>query len=180
FDEGRGARNRSAGLHAGVDCHHPPLEKALPTLNAGRHDRPYQLRSGRVMHAFRLTGQSLLRAERNSNKCNWSTARKKIGPVNRPCDRPIDVISIASLMILATSRLADQRMKTNRAADEPGRCPAGLASGIVNKFGANPHAVTKLNSALRENSEKPPIGGDLSVLPFLGFPAAKSRLEGTN
>src|SRR5881396_1720482 len=92
----------------------------------------------------RLTGQSLLRAERNSNQYNWSTARKKIGPVNRPCDRPIDVISIASLMILATSRLADQRMKTNRAADEPGRCPAGLGSGIVNKFGANPHAVTKL------------------------------------
>src|SRR5216684_2025103 len=57
----------------------------------------------------RLTGQSLLRAERNSNKCNWSTARKKIGPVNRPCDRPIDVFSIASLMFWVTSRLADQR-----------------------------------------------------------------------
>src|SRR6266704_6658949 len=59
--------------------------------------------------SFRLTGQSLLRAERNSNKCNWSTARKKIGPVNRPCDRPIDVFSIASLMFWVTSRLADQR-----------------------------------------------------------------------
>jgi hypothetical protein len=31
---------------------------------------------------------SLLRAERNSNKCHWSTARKKNGPVNHPCDRP--------------------------------------------------------------------------------------------
>src|SRR5437870_1603971 len=61
----------------------------------------------------RLTGQSLLRAERNSNKCNWSTARKKIGPVNRPCDRPIDVFSIASLMFWVTSRLADQRKKTH-------------------------------------------------------------------
>jgi hypothetical protein len=61
-----------------------------------------------------LTGQSLLRAERNSNECNWSTARKKIGPVNRPCDRPIDVISIASLIFLVTSRLADQRTKTHR------------------------------------------------------------------
>ena len=47
--------------------------------------------------------------ERKSNECNWSTARKKIGPVNRPCDRPIDVISIASLVFLVTSRLADQR-----------------------------------------------------------------------
>ena len=37
------------------------------------------------------------RAERNPNKYNWSTARKKIGPVNHPCDRLIDVISIASL-----------------------------------------------------------------------------------
>src|SRR6266536_4435070 len=59
----------------------------------------------------RLTGQSLLRAEQNSNECNWSTARKKIGPVNRPYDRPIGVISIASLMFLVTSRLADQRTK---------------------------------------------------------------------
>src|SRR6516164_7180803 len=46
------------------------------------------------MKRRRLTGQSLLRVEWNSNRCNWSTARKKIGPVNRPCDRPIDVISI--------------------------------------------------------------------------------------
>src|SRR5712671_5448172 len=61
------------------------------------------------MQASRLTGQSLLRAEWNSNECNWSTARKKIGPVNRPCDRPIDVFSIASLMFWVTSRLADQR-----------------------------------------------------------------------
>src|ERR1700737_5016129 len=63
------------------------------------------------VHFGLLTGQSLLRADRNSNECNWSTARKKIGPVNRPCDRPIDVISIASLMFLVTSRLADQRRK---------------------------------------------------------------------
>jgi hypothetical protein len=70
--------------------------------------------------SFRLTGQSLLRAEWNSNRCNWSTARKKIGPVNRPCDRPIDVISIASLIILVTSRLAGQRMRTpnSEGADE--------------------------------------------------------------
>src|SRR5260370_42000947 len=67
------------------------------------------------MQASRLTGQSLLRAEWNSNECNWSTARKKIGPVNRPCDRPIDVISIASLIFLVTSRLADQRMKAHPA-----------------------------------------------------------------
>src|SRR5437016_8874759 len=67
----------------------------------------------RPTQAYRLTGQSLLRAERNSNKCNWSTARKKIGPVNRPCDRPIDVFSIASLMFWVTSRLADQRKKTH-------------------------------------------------------------------
>src|SRR5215813_4053074 len=60
----------------------------------------------------RLTGQSLLRAEANPNECNRSTARKKIGPVNQPCDRPIDVISIASLMFLVTSGLADQRTKT--------------------------------------------------------------------
>src|SRR5215831_3338889 len=60
---------------------------------------------------YRLTGQSLLRAERNLNECNWSRARKKIGPVNQPCDRPIDVISIASLIFLVTSRLADQRNK---------------------------------------------------------------------
>src|SRR5215831_16771821 len=32
---------------------------------------------------------------------------KKIGPVNRPCDRLIDVITIASLFFLVTSRLAD-------------------------------------------------------------------------
>src|SRR5260370_34486979 len=68
------------------------------------------------MQASRLTGQSLLRAEWNSNECNWSTARKKIGPVNRPCDRPIDVISIASLMFLVTSRLADQRTKAHYAS----------------------------------------------------------------
>src|SRR5438034_377426 len=65
-----------------------------------------------ISASCRLTGQSLLRAERNSNECNWSTARKKIGPVNRPCDRPIDVISIASLIFLVTSRLADQRQIT--------------------------------------------------------------------
>ena len=65
------------------------------------------------MQVCRLTGQSLLRAERNFNKCNWSTARKKIGPVNRPCDQPIDVFSIASLMFWVTSRLADQRKKSH-------------------------------------------------------------------
>ena len=32
--------------------------------------------------------QSLLRAQWNSNRCNRSTARKKIGPVNCPSDRP--------------------------------------------------------------------------------------------
>jgi hypothetical protein len=58
-----------------------------------------------------LTGQSLLRAQWNSNRCNCSTARKKIGPVNRPCDRPIDVISIASLIILVASRLAGQQLE---------------------------------------------------------------------
>ena len=67
----------------------------------------------------------------NSNKCNWSTARKKIGPVNRPCDRPIDVISIASLIFLVTSRLADQRQKTHprkpcaRPTANPVRAPRG-------------------------------------------------------
>ena len=74
----------------------------------GRHKLP----PVRATHGCRLTGQSLVRAERNSNERNWSTARKKIGPVNRPCDRPIDVISIASLIFLVTSRLADQRKKT--------------------------------------------------------------------
>jgi hypothetical protein len=34
---------------------------------------------------------------RNPNQCNWSAARKKIGPVNHPRDRLIDVISIALL-----------------------------------------------------------------------------------
>jgi hypothetical protein len=53
-----------------------------------------------ILENPRLTGQSLLSAERNPNKCNWSTARKKIGPVNHPCDRLIDVISIASLFFL--------------------------------------------------------------------------------
>src|SRR6266478_3155221 len=71
----------------------------------------YKESTVRRMPLIGLTGQSLLRAERNSNKCNWSTARKKIGPVNRPCDRPIDVFSIASLMFWVTSRLADQRKK---------------------------------------------------------------------
>src|ERR1017187_1567469 len=31
------------------------------------------------------------------------------------------------------------------------------------------HPAGLIFSALRENSEKPPIGGDLSVCPFLGF-----------
>lgn len=35
-------------------------------------------------------------------------------------------------------------------------------------------------SALRENSEKPPIGGHLSVLPFLGFPVTEVTRWGTN
>src|SRR5712691_4667324 len=59
-----------------------------------------------------------------------STARKKIGPVNRPCDRPIDVFSIASLMFWVTSRLADQRKKAHAlAADgiDVGRADVGTA-----------------------------------------------------
>jgi hypothetical protein len=40
---------------------------------------------------------------------------KKIGPVNRPCDRPIDLISIASLIILVTSRLAGQQLGASLA-----------------------------------------------------------------
>ena len=35
-------------------------------------------------------------------------------------------------------------------------------------------------SPLRENSEKPTIGGHLSVLPLVGFPATESRALGTN
>ena len=80
------------------------------------------------VESCRLTGQSLLRAERNSNKCNWSTARKKIGPVNRPCDRPIDVFSIASLMFWVTSRLADQRK--NPTSNLPSHSHAWLSQVI--------------------------------------------------
>src|SRR5215831_7426265 len=95
---------------------------------------------------YRLTGQSLLRAERNLNECNWSRARKKIGPVNQPCDRPIDVISIASLIFLVTSRLADQRKKKHSGSRQGGqlsqpalpadatisfRPPAGLVSPAI-------------------------------------------------
>jgi hypothetical protein len=40
-------------------------------------------------------------------------------------------------------------------------------------------AALRENRALRENSGNPPIGGHLSVLPFLGFPATESRPGGT-
>ena len=92
-----------------------PIHSTTSGLWTARH--PIQLGEA---PGRRLTGQSLLRAERISNECNWSTARKNIGPVNRPCDRPIDVLSIASLMFLVTSRLADQRMKAH--GSEARRC----------------------------------------------------------
>jgi len=80
----------------------PPADEAL--TNSAHFIRNIRGRRGHR----RLTGQSLLRAERNSNECNWSTARKKIGPVNRPRERPIDVISIASV----TARLVDERTRS--------------------------------------------------------------------
>src|SRR2546422_11522957 len=75
---------------------------------SGAQDKPARSRLA-ARNGGPLTGQSLLRAARNSNECNRSRARKKIGPVKGPCDRPIDVFSMPSLIFLVTSRLADQR-----------------------------------------------------------------------
>jgi len=69
------------------------------------------------MQAGRLTGQSLLRAERNPNQCNWSAARKKIGPVNHPCDRLIDVISIASLFFFGDVTISRSTAEEVRASE---------------------------------------------------------------
>jgi hypothetical protein len=60
-----------------------------------------------------LTGQPLLPAVRNPNECNWSTARKKIGPVNHPCDRLIDVISIASLFFFGDVTISRSTEETS-------------------------------------------------------------------
>jgi hypothetical protein len=60
----------------------------------GQHRRRINIRIDRPIFATRGA---------EPNKCNWSTARKKIGLVNHPCDRLIDVLSIASLFFLVTS-----------------------------------------------------------------------------